>query len=69
MEKIAIEINGYIIKTSNYENVYMDRHKETLETMMGGVQQPPLGPFNYNDIYWWNKYRVTPQHGLDGTCI
>jgi hypothetical protein len=38
MEKIAIEINGYIIKTSNYENVYMDRHKETLETMMGGVQ-------------------------------
>jgi hypothetical protein len=25
--------------------------------------------FNYIDIYWWNEYCVTPQHGLDGTCI
>jgi hypothetical protein len=35
--------------------------------MMGCVQQPPLGPFNYRN--WWNEYRVTSQHGLDGTCI
>jgi hypothetical protein len=49
--------------------MYMDQHKETLEAMMGCVQQPPLGPFNYIDIYWWNEYCVTPQHGLDETCI
>jgi hypothetical protein len=50
-----------------YGTMYMDQHKETLEAIMG--QQPPLGPFNYKDIYWWNEYCVTPQHGLDGTCI
>jgi len=37
--------------------------------MMGRVQQPPPCPFNYRNIYWWNEYRVTSQHGLDGTCI
>jgi hypothetical protein len=47
----------------------MDQHKETLEAIMGHVQQPPPCPFNYKDIYWWNEYCVTPQHGLDGTCI
>jgi hypothetical protein len=47
----------------------MDQHKETLEAIMGRVQQPPLGPFNYIIIYWWNEYCVTPRHGLDGTCI
>jgi hypothetical protein len=69
MEKIAIEEYGYITKTLDYGNMYMDQHKETLEAMMGRVQQPPLGPFHYIDIYWWNEYCVTPQHGLDGTCI
>ncbi len=70
MEKRASEEGGTnVTKTSYYGKVYMDRCKETLEVMMGCVQQPPQGPFNYKDICWWNKYRVTPQHGVDGTCI
>ncbi len=28
MEKIASEKNGYITKTSNYGNVYMDQHRK-----------------------------------------
>jgi hypothetical protein len=69
MEKIASEENGHITKTLNYGNMYMDQHKETLETMMGRAQQPPLGPLKYISIYWSNEYRVTSQHGLDGNCI
>ncbi len=47
----------------------MDQCKETLEVMMGRVQQLPQGPLNYKDIFQWNEYHVTPQHGVDGTCI
>jgi len=70
MEKRASEegcIN--VIKTSNYGKVYVDQHEETLEVMMGHVRQAPQGPFYYKDICWWKEYRVTPQHGVDGTCI
>jgi len=52
-----------------YGSMYMDQHNETLEATMAHVQQPPPSPSNYRDIYWWNEYCVTPQHGLDGTCI
>ncbi len=51
MAKRASEKNGYIIGTLDDGNLYMDQHKETLEAMMGHVQWPPLGPFNYRDIY------------------
>jgi hypothetical protein len=69
-EKKASEEGGTnVIKTSNYEKVYMDQRKETLEVMMGRVQQLPQGPLNYKDIFQWNEYHVTPQHGVDGTCI
>jgi hypothetical protein len=51
MEKRAIEEGGTnVAKTSNYEKVYMDQRKETLEVMMGRVQQLPQGLFNYKDI-------------------
>ncbi len=70
MEKRASEEGGIdATKTLDYGRVCMDQHKETLEVMMGHVQQPPPSPFNYKDICWWNEYYVTPQHGVDGTCI
>jgi hypothetical protein len=70
MEKRASEEGGInVIKTLDYGKVYMDHHKKTLEVMMRRVQHPPPSPFNYKDICWWNKYRVTSQHGVDGTCI
>ncbi len=51
MEKRASEKGGIdVTKTSYYGKVYVDQCKETLEVMMGRVQQPPLGPFNYKDI-------------------
>ncbi len=50
MAKRAREKNGYIIRTLDLGNLYMDQHKETLEAMMGHVQWPPLAPFN-RDIY------------------
>jgi hypothetical protein len=70
MEKRASEEGGTDdVKTSDYGKVYMDQRKETLEVMMGRVQQPPPSPFNYKEICWWNEYHVTPQHGVDGICI
>jgi hypothetical protein len=70
MEKRASEEGGInVIKTLDYGKVYMDHHIKTLEVMMRRVQQPPPSPFNYKDICWWNKYHVTSQHGVDGTCI
>jgi hypothetical protein len=70
MEKRASEEGGTdVTKTLDYGKVYMDHHKKTLEIMMGHVQQPPLSPFNYKGICWWNEYCVMPQHGVDGTCI
>ncbi len=39
MEKRASEEGGVsVIKTLDYRKVYMDHHKETLEVMMGRVQ-------------------------------
>ncbi len=52
MEKRASEGGFNLAKTSDYGKVYMDQRKETLEVMMGRVQQPPLGPFNYKDFCW-----------------
>ncbi len=70
MENKASEEGGIdVTKTSDYEKVYMDQCKETLEVITGRVQQPPPSPFNYKDICWWNEYHVTPQHGVDGTSI
>jgi hypothetical protein len=52
MEKRASEKGGIDVnKTSNYGKVYMDQRKEILGVMMGHVQEPPPGPFNYKDIY------------------
>jgi hypothetical protein len=60
MEKRASEEGGIdATKTLDYGRVCMDQHKETLEVMMGHVQQPPPSPFNYKDICWWNEYYVT----------
>jgi hypothetical protein len=51
MEKRANEKGGTnFIKTLDYGKVYMDQCKETLEVMMGCVQQPPPSPFSYKDI-------------------
>lgn len=38
MAKRASEDNGYVTKTLDYGKVYMDQHKETLETMIAFVQ-------------------------------
>jgi hypothetical protein len=35
MEKIASEKNGYITKTSNYGNVYMDQHRKLWKQWWG----------------------------------
>jgi len=70
MEKRASEEGGNDFTiTLDYGKVYMDHHKETSEVMVECVQQAPLSSFNYKDICWWNEYCVTPQHGVDGTCI
>ncbi len=70
MEKRANEEGGTnVTKTLDYGKVYMDQCKETLEVMMGCVQQPPPSPFSYKDICQWNEYQITSQHGVDGTCI
>ncbi len=51
MGKRANEEGGIdVTRISDYEKVYMDQRKETLEVITGRVQQPPLGPFNYKDI-------------------
>ncbi len=51
LAKRTSEDNGYVTKTLDYGNVYMDQHKETLEAMIAHVQQPPTCVFNYKDIY------------------
>jgi hypothetical protein len=51
MEKKANEEGGIdATKTSDYGKVYMDQHIKTLEVMMGCLNQPPQGPFNYKDV-------------------